>query len=119
MFKVGDKVKRVGSNFSDVIEGRVYTVKRVWGNGVSLEEVVGNYSADRFVVVEPPTNLKFWMVWNERGSAPRKRHTTYDSAVTEAKRLAALQPQGKFYVMEAANLIATTTTVTTNLVVLM
>ena len=119
MFKVGDKIKRVGSNFNNVIEGRVYTVKKLYGAGVGLEEVMGSYSSNRFVIVEPPTNLKFWMVWNERGSAPRKRHTTYDSAVTEAKRLAALQPQGKFYVMEAANLIATTTTVTTNLVVLM
>lgn len=50
---------------------------------------------------------KFWMVKAARGSAPNKTHDTEDSAVAEAKRLAVVNPGGKFFVLEAMTVWAT------------
>lgn len=43
---------------------------------------------------------KFWMVWNEGNRAPFVKHTTYESAKNEAKRLAMFN-SGKFFILEA------------------
>lgn len=44
---------------------------------------------------------KFWMVWREGGNAPTKRHFTQMGACAEAKRLCALHPGQRFFVMQA------------------
>ncbi len=44
---------------------------------------------------------RFFMVWRDGGSAPTFQHTTRDSAVTEAVRLAEKSPGVKFYIMES------------------
>lgn len=44
---------------------------------------------------------KFWMVWNPQGRAPTHKHPSPDQALTEAERLARLNPGQKFYVLEA------------------
>lgn len=46
----------------------------------------------------------FWMVWNPQRYAPTYRHTTAESALTEAKRLARNNPSQKFYVLQAIGL---------------
>lgn len=42
-----------------------------------------------------------YMIWCRKGRAPRKKHLTEESAVTEAQRLAVLHPGKKFYVLKA------------------
>lgn len=43
----------------------------------------------------------FWMVWRANGGHAHKRHETYELAVEECKRLAALNPNHDFYVLES------------------
>jgi hypothetical protein len=40
-----------------------------------------------------------WLVWSPKGSQPRFRHESLDSAIKEAGRLAALNPGEEFYVL--------------------
>lgn len=42
---------------------------------------------------------KFWLVWNESGHAPVKKHFTRECAENEAKRLAVLNFGQKFHVL--------------------
>lgn len=49
-----------------------------------------------------PTNtFGFYLVWNPEGRAPTKRHGNYAAAYREAARLAELDPNKSFYVMQA------------------
>lgn len=41
----------------------------------------------------------FWLVWNPQGRQPMYRHSTYASAVAEARRLAGNNPGHEFYVL--------------------
>lgn len=48
---------------------------------------------------------KIYCVFNPAGAGvPRFEHRTYDSAKTEAKRLAKMNPEQKFYVMESVGM---------------
>lgn len=48
---------------------------------------------------------KVYCVFNPAGAGvPRFPHPTYDSAKNEAKRLARLNPEQKFYVMESVGM---------------
>lgn len=47
------------------------------------------------------TNNKFWLVWNEAGNAPNKRHNTEEFAYVEARRLASMYPQHEYVVLRA------------------
>ncbi len=49
------------------------------------------------------TPSPFWMVYGLHQGAPTARHKTLDSAVTEAKRLARLNPEIGFFVLEATH----------------
>lgn len=44
---------------------------------------------------------EFWMVWNPNGNTPRYTHQSYESAVTEAQRLARVVEGEQFYVLHA------------------
>ncbi|MDF3019330.1 MAG: uncharacterized protein K0Q92_633 [Steroidobacteraceae bacterium] len=44
---------------------------------------------------------KFWIIWNPRGHAPTQPHSSYESAVAEAQRLAKGNQGHVFYVLEA------------------
>lgn len=57
-------------------------------------------------------NHKFWLVWNPDGSMPRQRHTSYDSAVREASRLAERHGPQQFFVLEAVSVAKRTEPVT-------
>lgn len=46
-------------------------------------------------------NSPFWMVWNERGDAPRVKHPNKASAQREAERLARLNRGSAFIVLES------------------
>lgn len=46
-------------------------------------------------------NEKIWVVYNPQGRAPTFTHTSYESAKTEARRLARANPEQRFYVMES------------------
>jgi hypothetical protein len=46
-------------------------------------------------------NERFWMVWGEGRRNPRQRHSSESAAVTEAERLASLNPGVVFGVYEA------------------
>lgn len=49
-----------------------------------------------------PTTAKFWTVWELDGSkTPTRRHETFDSAITEAERLARKVRGRTFVVLEA------------------
>lgn len=41
----------------------------------------------------------FFMVWSPSGRAPTYRHESFESARTEAKRLARLNPEQSFFVL--------------------
>jgi hypothetical protein len=41
----------------------------------------------------------FWLVWREDGGTPTYKHTTRDSATTEAARLARHAPGSRFFVI--------------------
>lgn len=43
----------------------------------------------------------FWLVWNPRGGSPTVRHSTEDSALSEAKRLAERCPGDEFFILKA------------------
>ncbi len=43
----------------------------------------------------------FWTVWNPARSIPQVRHDTPELAKREAERLARVQPNESFYVMQA------------------
>ena len=45
-------------------------------------------------------NEKFWLVWQPDTGLPTVRHLTEESAKREAKRLAGLNPDKPFFVME-------------------
>lgn len=41
----------------------------------------------------------FWLIWNENGHAPTKKHSTWESARNEARRLAMVNPGEKFHIL--------------------
>lgn len=47
------------------------------------------------------SNKKIWVVYNPNGRAPTHTHHSYDSAKQEARRLARLNHDQPFYVMES------------------
>lgn len=47
-----------------------------------------------------PSEERFWMVWCRGRNAPTYRHSSGESAATEAKRLARQHPSERFYVMK-------------------
>lgn len=54
IFKVGQKVRRVGTTFQNVKQGEVYTVKTLVGTrSILLEEVTGCYLIEAFVIAKP------------------------------------------------------------------
>jgi hypothetical protein len=44
---------------------------------------------------------KFWMVWNPLRSQPTHKHHSFESAKTEAERLARANPNEEFIVLES------------------
>jgi hypothetical protein len=44
---------------------------------------------------------KFWMVWNPNGHAPTRQHPSRDKAMKEPERLARLDPNEIYFVLEA------------------
>jgi hypothetical protein len=42
----------------------------------------------------------FWMVWRAGSFSTRYKHRTVESAVTECARLAALNPDRRYYILE-------------------
>lgn len=47
------------------------------------------------------TRTKFWMVYGSGKAAPTKRHTSKESAMAEANRLAKKHPGTEFFVLKA------------------
>lgn len=45
----------------------------------------------------------FWMVWNPARNAPTCKHESLDSAEREAKRLARINPDEQFFVLESVS----------------
>jgi glutathione S-transferase len=45
----------------------------------------------------------FWLVWNPNGRSPTFRHPSEQNAVTEAERLARLNPGETFIVLESVS----------------
>ena len=43
----------------------------------------------------------FWFVWNAHGHAPTHRHPSLQDASKEAERLARLNPNERFHILEA------------------
>lgn len=50
------------------------------------------------------SETKFWMVWNPKRDTPAYQHHSHEAAVSEAERLARLNPGQRFYVLEATDL---------------
>ena len=58
---------------------------------------------------------KFWVVWQPESGNPSRRHSSFELAHSEAKRLAECAPQREFYVLEAVCKAAKVSVVTTML----
>ena len=58
---------------------------------------------------------QFWVVWAENGGTPVVQHPTETSATHEAERLARLNPDNRFYVLEAIGLRCVTNMMRVNL----
>lgn len=65
------------------------------------------------VVVKENVIGKFWMVWRLGGSNPSKMHRTKEEAATEAVRLAHVDRQADFFVLEAISVTHNTAIKTT------
>lgn len=50
---------------------------------------------------ETPSSDRFWLVWSEQGGVPMVKHTTEQSAVDEARRLALKHRERQFYVLQS------------------
>jgi hypothetical protein len=48
---------------------------------------------------------RFWLVWNNRGGSPIRRHETRTSAAREAERLARANQDQTFVVLEAVEAV--------------
>lgn len=64
---------------------------------------------------DPSNGDSFWMILKQGGDIPRKRHTSYESACTEAQRLATNHPGEKFYVLRAMDAFESRSIVRTKL----
>ncbi len=51
----------------------------------------------------------FFLVWNPQGHNPSHRHSTFESADAECKRLARINPGQEFYVLSSVRKISTVT----------
>ncbi len=56
----------------------------------------------------------FWIVWNERGRVPMRKHADRDAAEAEAARLASISPGETFHVLAAMATISTSIEVVGN-----
>ena len=50
-------------------------------------------------------NERFWMVYGEGQGSPTARHKTFDSARTEAERLARIAPGVRFFILETVGAV--------------
>ena len=57
-------------------------------------------------------NETFFVVWQPESGNPTYRHRTYESAKTEAERLADCSPRREFYVLQAVSKSAKVSVVT-------
>lgn len=104
-FKIGDNVLVNGTYVShlNLTHYKVYTILDVQGIHVRVEDDKGNkhlFHKDWFKLAEEESK-KFYMVYNPLGNTPRQQHSTKESALTEAERLAKLHKDKTFYVLEA------------------
>lgn len=75
------------------------TVQKVLVDG-RVSDVCANQNDIHDVPATQPLQVDdFWMVLADGQTYTKFRHTTYDSAITEAKRLAASNPTTKFFVL--------------------
>lgn len=51
------------------------------------------------------TNDRFWMVYGAGQGAPTARHKSFDSARTEAERLARMVPGIRFFILETVGAV--------------
>lgn len=51
------------------------------------------------------TNDRFWMVYGAGRGAPTARHKSFDSARTEAERLARMVPGVRFFILETVGAV--------------
>lgn len=54
----------------------------------------------------------FWMVWKRSSQTVGRQHPSYDKAIKEARRLAAMHPGEKFYTLMAQSVHEGTVTIT-------
>ena len=103
-FKIGDKVSLdYHSSCMDLQLGNVYTVLDATVKYVLIENDLKNkvWYDYAWVKLAEKESQKFYMVYNPLGNTPRQRHSTKESALTEAERLAKLHKDKTFYVLEA------------------
>lgn len=51
------------------------------------------------------SHQRFWMIYGDGQRAPAYKHSTEESASAEAKRLARLNPEVTFYILEAVEAV--------------
>lgn len=61
------------------------------------------------------SNSPFWIVWTPDGMNPKVKHSSYEKAVREAERLAALSTERSFFVLRAESVSRVSNVVTTKL----
>ena len=69
-------------------------------------------------LIQSEVDDAFWCVWNFCGHAPTVQHQSEAEAITEAGRLARLNPAQKFYVLRAIERIEVQAVTRTRLMML-
>lgn len=94
----------------DLLKAKLHEAKLHEGN---LHE---GWKDSRKEVAMPNQDSKFWIIWNPSGKNPSFRHSTKESADTEAHRLASLHKGNVFYVLEGVERFESSTVKKTSLI---
>jgi hypothetical protein len=57
-FKAGDEVRRIAESYGEVVKGDIYTVVRVFGSTLKLEDCLDLYGSVNFELVVEPVSIQ-------------------------------------------------------------
>ena len=103
-------VKHWVTGARNIPAGKAAKVVKLLGGAVSMEDLIPELktleSSDEPEAKGPGPAKGFWLVWRESGSAPTKKHPSFESAVTEAERLSKKYIGENFYVLAPVDCVS-------------